>query len=296
MDSLKKLLNSVIAKALFVFGWIFDGCMKILNAVNKTPIEENKDRRNVRIRQFAVSSCIFYCLCNSCMAFIVKSVHKATSSGGFVSQHFMPWDILIPISFAIFVLEIILSIVVGLGITVKLHTLYRMKNDSKNIKGDNKFMTGNDLEKNFYPVKADDISSAEKSGMLIGEKDGVYYIEPGTFNIMVVGATRSGKDQCYVLPGMRLMAYAKDKPSIIANDMKGDMLEQTYSDFVKNGYKVLVLDLVDTDRSMHWNPLQVIIDEYVRARKGSGDFSHTSKLVESFAHCITVAGSIPNSV
>ena len=287
MEKLKKIVNALIAKVLFVYGWIWDLCMKALNAVSKTPIETDKERRDVRVKQFAVASIIFYCASNSCLKFIIKSLHKVMKNSSFISSHFMPWDIILPTNIQLFILLVLLSLIVGLGASVKLHTLYRMKNDSKNIKGDNKFMTENELAEHFYPVKMDDISSAEKAGLLIGEKDGVYYIEPDTFNTMIVGATRSGKDECFVLPSMRLMANSKAKPSIIANDMKGEMLEQTYTEFVRNGYKVLVLDLIDTDHSLHWDPLFIIKSEYISARESDGDLSDTSKLVESYAHCLT---------
>lgn len=84
------------------------------------------------------------------------------------------------------------------------------------------------------------------------------------------------------------MANSKNKPSLIINDMKGELLELTYEDFANNGYKIVTLNLIDTDRSDCWNPLQLIIDEYLAAkRSGSNDLSQTSKLVSSFAHCLT---------
>ena len=84
------------------------------------------------------------------------------------------------------------------------------------------------------------------------------------------------------------MANSKNKPSLIINDMKGELLELTYKDFANNGYKIVTLNLIDTDRSDCWNPLQLIIDEYLAAkRSGSNDLSQTSKLVSSFAHCLT---------
>lgn len=137
----------------------------------------------------------------------------------------------------------------------------------------------------------DDIKSAEKAGLLIGEKDGVYYIEPDTFNTMIVGATRSGKDECFVLPSMRLMANSKAKPSIIANDMKGEMLEQTYTEFVRNGYKVLVLDLIDTDHSLHWDPLFIIKANISQQEKATEIFQIRQN---SLNHMLTALQTMKN--
>lgn len=290
LEKLKRIKNLIIAKILFVFGWIYDLAMRILNAVNKTPIEKDKDRRNVRIKQFAIATSILYVIFNSIFIYIFKSMRRVSlngRSGEYTSTHFMPWNIVVPSGFMMFIFEIILAMVVGLCITVKLHTLWRMKNDSKNVKGDNKFMEDNELLDHFLAVPMDNITSAEKAGMLIGESNGVYYIEPGTYNTMAVGAPRSGKGECYVLPSLRLMANAKEKPSVIVNDMKGELLELTYKEFARNGYKIVTLNLIDTDRSDCWNPLQLIIDEYLTAKHGNNDLSQTSKLVSSFAHCLT---------
>ena len=103
-------------------------------------------------------------------------------SGEYTSTHFMPWNIIVPSGFMMFIFEIILAMVVGLCITVKLHTLWRMKNDSKDIKGDNKFMEDNELLEHFQAVPMDNIKSAEQAGMLIGESNGMYYVETGTYN------------------------------------------------------------------------------------------------------------------
>ena len=234
LEKLKRIKNLIIAKILFVFGWIYDLAMRILNAVNKTPIEKDKDRRNVRIKQFAIATSILYVIFNSIFIYVIKSLRSISAVNGsadYSRTHFMPWNIIVPPGFMMFIFEIILSLIVGLGITVKLHTLYRMKNDSKNVKGDNKFMEDNELLDHFLAVPMDNITSAEKAGMLIGESNGVYYIEPGTYNTVTVGAPRSGKGECYVLPSLRLMANAKEKPSVIVNDMKGELLELTYKEF-----------------------------------------------------------------
>ena len=177
LDKIKRILNAAIAKILCVFGWIYDLAMRILNAVNKTPIEKDKDQRNVRIKQFAIATSILYVIFNSIFIYVIKSLRSISTVNGsadYSKTHFMPWNIIVPPGFMMFIFELILSLIVGLGITVKLHTLYRMKNDSKNVKGDNKFMEDNELLDHFLAVPMDNITSAEKAGMLIGESNGVY--------------------------------------------------------------------------------------------------------------------------
>lgn len=80
LEKLKRIKNLIIAKILFVFGWIYDLAMRILNAVNKTPIEKDKDRRNVRIKQFAIATSILYVIFNSIFIYVIISTHTLTWS------------------------------------------------------------------------------------------------------------------------------------------------------------------------------------------------------------------------
>ena len=91
IDKIKRILNAAIAKILCVFGWIYDQAMRVLNAVNKTPIEKDKDRRNVRIKQFAIATSILYVIFNSIFIYIFKSMRRVSlngRSGEYTSTHF----------------------------------------------------------------------------------------------------------------------------------------------------------------------------------------------------------------
>lgn len=109
LEKLKRIKYLIIAKILFVFGWIYDLAMRILNAVNKTPIEKDKDRRNVRIKQFAIATSILYVIFNSIFIYIFKSMRRVSlngRSGEYTSTHFMPWNIIVPSGFMMFILRL----------------------------------------------------------------------------------------------------------------------------------------------------------------------------------------------
>lgn len=140
--------------------------MRILNAVNKTPIEKDKDRQKYRIKQFAIATSILYVIFNSIFIYIFKSMRRVSlngRSGEYTSTHFMPWNTIVPSGFMMFIFEIILAMVVGLCITVKLHTLWRMKNDSKDIKGDNKLWKIMSFLNTFRQTLMDNIKSSGTS-------------------------------------------------------------------------------------------------------------------------------------
>ena len=51
------------------------------------------------------------------------------------------------------------------------------------------------------------------------------------------------------------------KHSMVINDPKGEIAENCTAMLRENGYKVVFLNLRDTNMSSLWNPLQKAIDE-----------------------------------
>ena len=75
-------------------------------------------------------------------------------------------------------------------------------------------------------------------------------------NVAVIGSPGSGKTYSYVKPN--ILAMAREEHSMIISDTKGDLVKK-YSMYLENkGYKVLTLDLIDTSRSLGYDPLMHI--------------------------------------
>ncbi|MFT3944348.1 MAG: type IV secretory system conjugative DNA transfer family protein [Ancrocorticia sp.] len=75
-------------------------------------------------------------------------------------------------------------------------------------------------------------------------------------NVLVLGGSGSGKSRRYVLPNL-----AQTNQSFIITDPKGE-LRSMAGDILKDaGYKIRCLDLVDFDKSNHFNPLRYIHSE-----------------------------------
>lgn len=103
-------------------------------------------------------------------------------------------------------------------------------------------------------------------GFVIGKEDTkegekIYYIDTDT-HVLAVGATRSGKTRCAVLQSIGLLALAGE--SIIATDVKGELVDYTRPFLEKLGYEVRTINYDEPVYSDLWNYLQVIID-YVDA-------------------------------
>lgn len=95
------------------------------------------------------------------------------------------------------------------------------------------------------------MESAEKSGIILAYENGKYYIDCETIHSLIIGTTRSGKGQTFVLPMIRHIALSKSKHSMVLNDPKGELLENTYKLLKDNGYNVVVLNLRDT-KNLHY--------------------------------------------
>lgn len=125
-------------------------------------------------------------------------------------------------------------------------------------------MTEKELKNNkdLYYVDKNNISSAEKSGIVLVETKNGYYLDTTTIHSLIIGTTRSGKGQTFVLLLIRMLCSGKQKQSMVLSDPKGELLTLTYSMLKDNDYNVVILNLRDTNMSSLWNPLQLAIIIY----------------------------------
>ncbi|MBC8560763.1 VirD4-like conjugal transfer protein, CD1115 family [Fumia xinanensis] len=102
----------------------------------------------------------------------------------------------------------------------------------------------------------------KKGGIVIGmrregDNERIYYVEEDS-HLLCIGATRSGKSRCLVLPSICTLGLAGE--SICVSDPKAELYHYT-ADFLKKlGYEVLCLDFKTPAKSMRYNLLQPVID------------------------------------
>lgn len=180
--------------------------------------------------------------------------------------------------------DAILSIIV----CYRLSIWDKVRNGNKGIKGDDRWMTKKEMSELLYCADKNNLSSATKSGIILAEHWGKYYIDSETIHSLIIGATRAGKGQTFILPMIREIAMSQAKHSLVINDPKGEILEYTYDVLKNNGYKnIWVLNLVNTSLSMLWDCLYTIKKEYVKAMKSDKDLSSCNKLISSLANVFT---------
>lgn len=93
-------------------------------------------------------------------------------------------------------------------------------------------------------------------------RDGDYlYIDDGAVSNLVIGTSRSGKGEEHVLPSIDIYSRAEKQASMIITDPKLELAAAAMPTLVKRGYECYVLNLIDPEYSMAFNPLPVIIRE-----------------------------------
>lgn len=108
-----------------------------------------------------------------------------------------------------------------------------------------------------------------------------FFIDRNTVNSIILGTSRSGKGESIVFPLTDILSRAKEQCSLIFNDPKGELYKGSKETLEERGYEVQVLNLEAPDQSMSYNPLQLIIDAYVR-----GDSSTAQMLVDQFTYAL----------
>lgn len=78
----------------------------------------------------------------------------------------------------------------------------------------------------------------------------------GNPHILLIGASRSGKSRRVVLPTIWTLASARE--SMVLTDPKGELYAATSAELRRQGYDVILIDLLEPWRGNQWNPLAKI--------------------------------------
>lgn len=243
------------------------------------------------IVQLICFTVIFYCAVNLIMHYIIalRQYSNIISAGGGRQNDIFNFKLSILFTPSLPIPSLItFSLILSVLVCYRLSLWDKVRNGNKGIKGDDRWMTKKEMSELLYCADKDDLCSATKSGIILAEHKGKYYIDSETIHSLIIGATRAGKGQTFILPMIRAIAMSKAKHSLVINDPKGELLEYTYEILRNNGYKhIWVLNLVNTSNSMQWDCLHTIKAEYVRAIESDKDLSRCNKLIASLANVFT---------
>lgn len=136
-------------------------------------------------------------------------------------------------------------------------------------KGSRHWTTTEELNLEYRSVPETKKEYDGKGGFPISRYKDRIFIDDSPVNNLIIGTTRSGKGELFVVPAIDIYSRAKhqkDKASLIVADPKGELVAASKDELEKRGYHVLVFDLLHF-MGLSYNPLQLIKEAYLRGDK-----------------------------
>ncbi|ALX47642.1 VirD4-like conjugal transfer protein, CD1115 family [Lentibacillus amyloliquefaciens] len=171
-------------------------------------------------------------------------------------------------------LEFYIGFYILVGISL-LKLLYNIKMNYQTINrgqhGTNEFESVKNMKKQYQIIPASKTEYEGKGGTIIGglQETGKPYrllLDDAPVHTMVIGITRSGKGETFVVPMIDVQSRASEQPSMVINDPKGELAGASYETLKERGYAVYVFNLIEHAMSMGFNPLQLVIDSWKQGR------------------------------
>lgn len=136
-------------------------------------------------------------------------------------------------------------------------------------KGGRCWTTPDELEKEYRSVPETKVEYEGKGGFPISRYKGRIFIDDSPVNNLIIGTSRSGKGELFVVPAIDIYSRAKkliNKASLIVADPKGELAAASKEELERRGYNVLIFDLLHF-MGLSYNPLQLIKEAYLKGDK-----------------------------
>ncbi len=218
-----------------------------------------------------------------CILFLLFS---AAISGGIISFIYYPYDkftVLFLLKNGLFhaggffLTLFFLGLTLGTTIFIMVRNKYFNFNSllginersESNLHDDAEFMTIEEMNEHYgqdnKPYNFKDLGSSDFHGYIVNS-----YFNKSKFELhgvkkqhgLIIGTNGTGKSAFLMGPTIQANAISKEKPTMIINDMKGELFSNHSKVLADNGYNVLVINLRTTRQSLRFNPLAIIWDLY----------------------------------
>lgn len=163
---------------------------------------------------------------------------------------------------------------------IKINNSYKDFNVGQ--KGAERFAKIEELREQYKAIPMKNNIWESNTGGVIITRDGDNFLvdeEPG--HNLIIGTTRSGKDQMFVEPNIEANSRCTCKPSFIIIDPKCETYRHTRRQLNERGYLDILINLLDPDFSDRINPFSRIVELYK-----NGDKDNAYKEARSFAYSI----------
>ena len=148
-------------------------------------------------------------------------------------------------------------------------------------KGTSRFTTLEEIKAQYKEVPEKKEGFKGGGGVPISRHKDKIYIDTSPVNNLIIGTTRSGKGEMFVVPLIDIYSRAEEQASMVLNDPKGELVAMSKDTLEKRGYRVEVLNLLNPLNSISYNPLQLIIDAYEK-----GELDEAQNLCKTLTYAL----------
>lgn len=178
-----------------------------------------------------------------------------------------------------YIVFISINIIITARLAYNLRTSFADFNIGQ--KGTSRFTTIQEIKEQYNEVPYKDDEYEGLAGIPVSMIDNKFYIDVSNTNNLILGITRSGKGEMFVVPFIDICSRSSEKPSLVILDMKLELVCRSYKTLIKRGYEVYVLNIADPSFGVQFNPLSLIVKNYLEGNKSDAEL-----LCNSFAYSL----------
>ena len=124
----------------------------------------------------------------------------------------------------------------------------------------------NDLESQYKQISLMNDIYEGRGGIPVARRyknnKEVVYIDDSLVNNLIVGRTRSGKSEDFIIPMLDIYSRAEEKSSLIIHDTNNELYSKFKETFENRGYEVIYFTPYYKNSSIKYNPLELIKRAY----------------------------------
>ncbi|MCR1952917.1 type IV secretory system conjugative DNA transfer family protein [Clostridium sp. DSM 100503] len=162
-------------------------------------------------------------------------------------------------------------------IKLRINIKASFENLEKGQKGSGRLSTLKEIQNEYHEIPEKREKFKGKGGVPISRVGDKIYIDISSTHTIVIGTTRSGKGQGFVLITIDIYSRAREKSSLVFNDPKGELCGMSKELLEREGYEVKVIDFLEMNNSIGYNPLEIIKEAW-----REGDFAEAELRCRTF--------------
>lgn len=270
MKSPKKLLSCV--KEQLSKDW--EDLKKIIHNDDKEKI--NRLNRflsnNITMTVIVTVIDILLLICFNYVSNVIGKIPQMSKGTESISSYLGIENIVIPFSLIfnystwrfVYLVFLMFLTILDIVFCYKIKTSWSEKSINKNQKGKERWATLEEIQQQYKEIDELETEYDGMPGFLISRYENKLYIDTNMTNNLIIGITRSGKDEMLVFPSIDIYSRAEIKPSMIIADVKAESYKSSQKKRIlqQRGYDVHFMNLQYPEYSMGYNPLEVMIQAW----------------------------------